>query len=176
MKGRLILFVPLIIFFVMGLFLWKGLKLDPSELPSALIGKPFPEFTLSTVKDPDARVTQDALKGEVSLVNVWATWCVACRQEHPELVRIAEESDLKIFGLNYKDTRPEAIRWLNEYLDPYQFSLFDQDGRVGLDLGVYGAPETYIIDKEGIVRYRFVGVIDRQIWLNKLLPEVNKWR
>lgn len=176
MKRRLILFIPLLIALGMGLFLWQGLKLDPRELPSALIGKPFPAFSLNTVKDPDVVLTEDVLKGEVSLVNVWATWCVSCRQEHPELVRIADESGIKIFGLNYKDTRPEAIRWLEEYLDPYQFSLFDEDGRVGLDLGVYGAPETYIIDKEGIVRYRFVGVIDRQVWLNELLPEVNKWR
>ncbi len=176
MKRRLILFIPLIVALVLGIFLWQGLKLDPRELPSALIGKPFPQFTLSTVKDENATLTQDALKGEVSLVNVWATWCVSCRQEHPELVRIAKETGIPIYGLNYKDTRPEAIRWLDEYLDPYRFSLFDADGRVGLDLGVYGAPETYIVDKEGIVRYRFVGVIDRNIWLNELLPEVNKWR
>jgi len=176
MKRRLILFIPLIVALVLGIFLWQGLKLDPRELPSALVGKPFPQFTLSTVKDENAAITQDALKGEVSLVNVWATWCVSCRQEHPELVRIAKETGMPIYGLNYKDTRPEAIRWLDEYLDPYRFSLFDADGRVGLDLGVYGAPETYIVDKEGIVRYRFVGVIDRNIWLNELLPEVNKWR
>lgn len=176
MKRRLILFIPLIVALVLGIFLWQGLKLDPRELPSALVGKPFPQFTLSTVKDENAALTQDALKGEVSLVNVWATWCVSCRQEHPELVRIAKETGIPIYGLNYKDTRPEAIRWLDEYLDPYRFSLFDADGRVGLDLGVYGAPETYIVDKEGIVRYRFVGVIDRNIWLNELLPEVNKWR
>ncbi|MBB1485687.1 DsbE family thiol:disulfide interchange protein [Oceanospirillum sediminis] len=176
MKRRLILFIPLIVALVLGLFLWQGLKLDPRELPSALIGKPFPEFTLSTVQDKNAQMTQDALKGQVSLVNVWATWCVSCRQEHPELVRIAKETGIPVFGLNYKDTRPEAIRWLDEYLDPYQFSLFDADGRVGLDLGVYGAPETYILDKDGIIRYRFVGVIDRNIWLNELLPEVNKWR
>ncbi|MAC47515.1 DsbE family thiol:disulfide interchange protein [Oceanospirillum beijerinckii] len=176
MKRRLILFIPLIVALVLGIFLWQGLKLDPRELPSALVGKPFPQFTLSTVKDENAAITQDALKGEVSLVNVWATWCVSCRQEHPELVRIAKETGIPIYGLNYKDTRPEAIRWLDEYLDPYRFSLFDADGRVGLDLGVYGAPETYIVDKEGIVRYRFVGVIDRNIWLNELLPEVNKWR
>lgn len=176
MKRRLMFFIPLVIFFIMGIFLWQGLKLDPRELPSALVGKPFPAFNLSTVKDENASITEDALKGDVSLVNVWATWCVSCRQEHPELVRIAKESGLKIFGLNYKDTRPEAIRWLDEYMDPYQFSLFDEDGRVGLDLGVYGAPETYIVDKDGIVRYRFVGVIDRQTWLNELLPEVNKWR
>ena len=176
MKRRLILFIPLVVALVLGMFLWQGLKLDPRELPSALIGKPFPEFTLSTVQDESAQMTQDALKGQVSLVNVWATWCVSCRQEHPELVRIAKETGIPIFGLNYKDTRPEAIRWLDEYLDPYQFSLFDADGRVGLDLGVYGAPETYILDKDGIIRYRFVGVIDRNIWLNELLPEVNKWR
>lgn len=176
MKRRLILFIPLILALVLGIFLWQGLKLDPRELPSALINKPFPQFTLSTVKDEKAQITQEALKGQVSLVNVWATWCVACRQEHPELVRIARETGIPIFGLNYKDSRPEAIRWLDEYLDPYQFSLFDAEGRVGLDLGVYGAPETYIVDKDGIVRYRFVGVIDRNVWLNELLPEVNKWR
>lgn len=176
MNRRLILFIPLILALVLGLFLWQGLKLDPRELPSALIGKPFPAFTLNTVKDEQAQITEKALKGQVSLVNVWATWCVSCRQEHPELVRIARETGIPIFGLNYKDTRPEAVRWLEEYMDPYQFSLFDADGRVGLDLGVYGAPETYIVDKDGIIRYRFVGVIDRNIWLNELLPEVNKWR
>ncbi len=176
MNRRLILFIPLILALVLGIFLWQGLKLDPRELPSALIGKPFPAFTLNTVKDEQAQVTEKALKGQVSLVNVWATWCVSCRQEHPELVSIARETGIPIFGLNYKDTRPEAVRWLEEYMDPYQFSLFDADGRLGLDLGVYGAPETYILDKDGMIRYRFVGVIDRNIWLNELLPEVNKWR
>jgi cytochrome c biogenesis protein CcmG/thiol:disulfide interchange protein DsbE len=176
MNRRLILFIPLILALVLGIFLWQGLKLDPRELPSALIGKPFPAFTLNTVKDEQAQITEKALKGQVSLVNVWATWCVSCRQEHPELVRIARETGIPIFGLNYKDTRPEAVRWLEEYMDPYQLSLFDADGRVGLDLGVYGAPETYIVDKDGMIRYRFVGVIDRNIWLNELLPEVNKWR
>ncbi len=176
MNRRLILFIPLILALVLGIFLWQGLKLDPRELPSALIGKPFPAFTLNTVKDEQAQVTEKALKGQVSLVNVWATWCVSCRQEHPELVRIARETGIPIFGLDYKDVRSEAINWLDEYMDPYQFSLFDADGRLGLDLGVYGAPETYILDKDGIIRYRFVGVIDRNIWLNELLPEVNKWR
>lgn len=176
MNKRLILFIPLVLFFVLGFFFWQGLKLDPREMPSALIGKPFPSFTLNTVKDESAQINEQVLKGQVSLVNVWATWCVSCRQEHPELVRIARETGIPIFGLNYKDERGAALKWLEDYMDPYQFSLYDVDGRLGLDLGVYGAPETYIVDKQGIVRYRFVGVIDRQIWQQELLPEVKKWQ
>ena len=170
MKRRLILFIPLVIFFVMGIFLWQGLKLDPRELPSALIGKPFPEFTLNTVKDEKAVITEDALKGEVSLVNVWATWCPTCKYEHPYLVDVAKNPNVKLYGLNYKDDRLAAQQWLEKYEDPYVFSIYDEEGSLGLDLGVFGAPETFVIDHNGIIRKRFAGAIDTRVWRRQLEP------
>ena len=161
---RLLLFIPLILFLVLGVFLWRGLSLDPRELPSALIGQPFPEFSLTSLRQSDVILERANFLGEPVLVNVWATWCPSCRQEHPELMKIAAEKKIILVGLNYKDDRRAALAWLKQYDDPYQFTIYDDQGMLGLDLGVYGAPETYLVDAQGIVQYRHVGVVTPDVW------------
>lgn len=160
---RFVLFLPLVIFLGIGVFLWRGLQLDPTELPSALLNKPFPEFELTSLYDPDVNLTEADFKGEPALVNVWATWCPSCKQEHAQLNRIKGEG-YKVIGINYKDERQKAQIWLDKYLDPYAANVFDQTGSLGLDLGVYGAPETYVIDADGVIRYKHVGVVDEKVW------------
>ncbi len=171
--NRLKLFIPLAIFAVLAVLFWRGLSLDPTAMPSSRVGDPMPAFNLPTVRDASAEVTQDTLKGEVSLVNVWATWCAACRIEHPFLVRLAEQG-MPIYGVNYKDDVEEAKRWLAELHDPYRLSVVDQDGRLGVDLGVFGAPETYVVDKQGVIRHRHVGIIDQRVWDEELGPLVER--
>ena len=161
--NRLALFIPLALFAGLSLVLLLGLDKDPTELPSALVGEPFPVFNLPALNDEKNRVTEQDFKGEVVLVNVWATWCFACRIEHPWLNSLAEEG-VAIVGLNYKDHRKLAQDWLQERGDPYQFSIFDPRGVLGIDLGVYGAPETYLVDAQGIIRHRRVGVVDERVW------------
>lgn len=165
---RLILLLPLAIFLGVALFLYRGLFLNPSELPSALIGKPFPAFSLPAVQG-DKPISQDELKGKPALVNVWATWCVACRAEHPVLNKLSEMG-VTIHGVNYKDDNFAAQKWLVELHDPYQLNINDARGSLGLDLGVYGAPETFLVDKDGIIRHKFVGVIDERVWREQLAP------
>ena len=161
---RLLLFIPLLLFFVLAAFLWKGLSIDPRELPSALIDKPFPEFTLSALQQPERILTKQDFIGQPVLVNVWATWCPSCRQEHRQLLAIAQTENIPVIGLNYKDERDLAVQWLQQLGNPYQFNIYDADGMLGLDLGVYGAPETYLLDARGIVRHRHVGVLTAQDW------------
>ena len=163
MSPRLALFAPLIVFVVVAPFLWLALDRDPNELPSARIGEPFPAFSLSSLEDPKELLNTADMRGQVALVNVWATWCYACRIEHAMLNELALMG-VKIIGLNYKDNRQEATRWLDQLGDPYAFSIFDAQGSLGLDLGVYGAPETYLLDAKGIIQYRRVGVLDQRSW------------
>lgn len=165
---RLILLLPLVIFLGVALFLYRGLFLNPSELPSALIGKPFPGFSLPAVEG-DKTISQADLEGQPALVNVWATWCVACRVEHPVLNKLAQMG-VTIHGVNYKDDNAAAQKWLVEFHDPYQLNINDARGSLGLDLGVYGAPETFLVDKDGIIRHKFVGVIDERVWREQLAP------
>ena len=174
MMRRVILFIPLVIFIGMGAFLMKGLQLDPTELPSALLNKPMPEFELESLYDATTLMTEADFIGEPALVNIWATWCPSCKEEHAQLNKIKAEG-YKVIGINYKDNREEAQVWLDRYLDPYAANVYDKEGRLGLDLGVYGAPETYVIDAEGIIRYKHVGVVDEQIWrkLKVLMDELN---
>lgn len=160
---RFLLFLPLIIFIGMGAFLLKGLQLDPTELPSALLDKPFPTFELPSVNDAEVMLSEVDFKGEPALVNVWATWCPSCKEEHAQLNKIKQEG-YKVIGINYKDERVKAQIWLDRYLDPYAKNVYDKDGRLGLDLGVYGAPETYVIDAEGVIRYKHVGIVNEQVW------------
>jgi len=164
--SRLTLFIPLILCVALGGFLYSSLGKDPQELPSALIGEPFPEFALEELSDPQRQVTQADFAGQVVLVNVWATWCFACRIEHTWFNDLAENG-VKIIGLNYKDDRAMAQEWLDQRGNPYQFSIFDSRGILGIDLGVYGAPETYLVDAEGIIRHRRVGVVDDRVWDNE---------
>lgn len=165
--GRLKLFIPLVIFVALGLVLFRGLALDPQELPSALIGKPFPQFELPGLHGKTRR-TEDLL-GEVALINVWATWCIACKIEHPFFTRLAAEN-IPIYGINSKDEDTAARQWLKELGNPYLFSIADHEGRLGIDLGVYGAPETFLIDAGGGIRYRHVGIVDEQVWEDTLAP------
>jgi len=162
---RLLLFIPLALFIVLGLFLWKGLSIDPRELPSALLNKPFPEFQLSALSDSSQTLTKADFNGQPVLVNVWATWCPSCRQEHDQLLAIAAEAKIPVIGLNYKDDRDAALNWLQQLGNPYKFNIYDEKGMLGLDLGVYGAPETYLLDAQGIVRHRHVGVVTAETWV-----------
>lgn len=168
MGPRLKLFLPLFLFAVLALFLFRGLSLDPRELPSALIDRPVPAFRLPELGS-GSMVGEDDLRGAVSLLNVWATWCVSCRVEHPYLRQLAD-SGVPIYGLNYKDEDAAALRWLAELGDPYRLNIVDREGSLGVDLGVYGAPETYLLDGDGVIRYRHVGVVDERVWQGVLRP------
>ena len=171
---RLKLFIPLIIFVVLAGFFWRGLSLDPSAMPSALIDKHFPEFSLPRLDHQGGVTTKGDLLGEVSLVNVWATWCVSCKIEHPYLNQLAE-SGVRIIGVNYKDEPALARQWLTDLGNPYRWNIVDQQGSLGIDLGVVGAPETYVVDKAGIIRYKHIGVVDQQVWEQRLRPVVEEW-
>ena len=160
--NRLALFVPLVVFVVLSIFLFKGLDRDPTELPSALVGETFPMFTLPALNQ-QRLITEQDLKSQVTLVNVWATWCFACRIEHPMLNQLAAQG-VNIIGLNYKDQNDKALQWLEQKGNPYLFNIVDAEGSLGFDLGVTGAPETYLVDTSGTIRYRRVGVVDQRIW------------
>ena len=166
---RLLLLLPLLAFLAIAVFLYRGLFLDPSELPSALIGKPFPAFSLPSLDDPERTLSEADIKGRPALVNVWATWCPSCRHEHPVLNLLAERG-VVIHGVNYKDDNGAALKWLAEYHNPYQLDIRDEQGTLGLDLGVYGAPETFLIDAKGIIRYKHVGIVDASVWREQLAP------
>ncbi|MFD2165196.1 DsbE family thiol:disulfide interchange protein [Thalassotalea euphylliae] len=167
---KLIRFLPLIVFIALGAVLYRGLFLEPEKLPSALVGKKVPDFSLTQLQDPARTLTPGDLAGDVVLLNVWATWCPSCRYEHPYLLDLAKSDRIKLYGLNYKDERDLAIKWLKDLGDPYQFSVFDDTGRLGLDLGVYAAPETFVIDHHGIIRKRFAGPIDANVWQKEFAP------
>ncbi len=168
--GKLIRFLPLVLVIALGVVLYRGLSLNPQDMPSALVGKTMPAFTLKTLNNSEKVVTQADLLGDIVLINVWATWCPTCKYEHPYLVDIAKDPKVKLYGLNYKDERAGAQQWLKNYEDPYVFSIFDEEGTLGLDLGVYGAPETFVIDHHGIIRKRFAGAIDTRVWRREFEP------
>ncbi len=173
---RFKLFIPLAIFFAMAALFFVMLQREgynPQELPSALIDRPVPTFKLPALKDAGRQLTPNDLKGDVALLNVWATWCVSCRAEHPFLMHLANVEKMTIYGLDYKDETREAIRWLASLGDPYKFTINDEEGRLGLDLGVYGAPETYLLDRKGVIRYKHVGVLDEKVWREKIKPLVD---
>jgi cytochrome c biogenesis protein CcmG/thiol:disulfide interchange protein DsbE len=175
---------PLGLFILLVGFLAAGLKLDPREVPSPLVGKPAPAFELPVLQQPDERIGAAArrfapsarrfapsdMRGEVWLLNVWASWCESCRDEHPVLVELSKRGVLPILGLNYKDKDGDALRWLAQFGNPYQLSAVDADGRTGIDYGVYGVPETYVIDAEGVIRYKQIGPLTRAILEQKVLP------
>jgi len=166
--------LPLVAFLVLVAFLYKGLWMDPREIPSPLIGKPAPDFDLQAIENPDLRVDRKAMLGKVWLFNAWASWCVACREEHPVLVEFARTGIVPIIGLNYKDTRADGMRWLNEFGNPYQTSAFDEAGRVGIDYGIYAVPETFLIDKQGVVRFKQIGPVTPELLHDRLLPLIKK--
>jgi len=163
----LIAVVTLVVFLAVGL-----LRGDPRALPSPFIGKPAPTFELPTLEDPDMTIGSADLSGKFTLVNVWATWCGGCRTEHPFLLELAANNTIPIYGINWRDQRGEAMRWLQNLGDPYVASGFDADGRVGIDWGVYGAPETFLVDANGIVVYKHLGPLDRQSWEKEFVPRI----
>ena len=168
--------IPLAIFLVLAGFCAFALvrNLDPREVPSPLIGKPAPEFALTQLDKPELTIRRADMLGKVWMLNVWASWCEACRDEHPYLVDFAKLKALPIYGLDYKDQRDPARAWLAERGNPYDASLFDANGRVGIDFGVYGVPETFVIDKQGVVRYKKIGALTPEVLRDTVLPLVRK--
>ncbi|MGH8731815.1 MAG: DsbE family thiol:disulfide interchange protein [Burkholderiales bacterium] len=165
---------PLGIFLVLSVFLAVGLKLDPREVPSPLIDKPAPPFQLVQLQDTGKTLAPGDLKGKVWIFNVWASWCVACLQEHPLLMKLSRQNLVPIYGLNYKDGRDNALNWLDRHGNPYTLSAMDADGRVGIDYGVYGVPETYVIDKNGVIRFKQIGPVTPKVLEEKILPLVRQ--
>lgn len=164
-------FLPLGFFVVLVAFLSIGLQLDPKKVPSPLIGKPAPAFELPNLHDINKTVSPENMIGNIWVLNVWASWCVSCRAEHPVLNKLARNNkEIKLIGLNYKDTVLQGRNWLHQRGDPYVESAFDEEGRTGIDWGVYGVPETFVIDAKGIVRYKYTGPLDWQLVKNELLP------
>ncbi|WP_308367880.1 MULTISPECIES: DsbE family thiol:disulfide interchange protein [unclassified Microbulbifer] len=173
--ARLKLFLPLIIFAALALLFWRGLSLNPQDMPSALLNKPVPQFSLPQLAESgkEKNMQRSDLPAKPLLLNVWATWCIACRVEHPFLNKLAEEG-VPIVGINLKDDGAEAQKWLEKFHNPYLFSIADKEGRLALDLGVFGAPETFLVDAEGVIRCKHVGVVDDRIWQTKLQPLYQK--
>ena len=166
--------LPLALFLVLVGFLAVGLRLDPREVPSPLIGKPAPAFDAPLLHAPQQQLRKEDLLGTVWMLNVWASWCAACRDEHPLLVEFARRATVPLYGLNYKDQRADGQRWLAQLGNPYAASLFDPAGRIGIDYGVYGVPETFIIDKAGVVRFKHIGPVTAQVLKEKIEPLLAK--
>ncbi len=166
--------IPLGVFALLVFFLWRGLRLDQHEVPSPLIGKPAPSFALTRLDDANATLRRDDMLGKVWMLNVWASWCGACREEHPLLVEFSKTKAVPIIGLNYKDQRSDGLGWLNRFGNPYDASIFDQNGRVGIDFGVYGVPETFVIDKQGIIRMKHIGPLTPDVIDKRLMPMLRK--
>ena len=174
MKSTLRYAIPLLIFGVIAAFLFKGLNMNPREIPSPLIGKAVPEFSLPMLEQPETQITNKDLLGKPYLLNVWATWCVSCRAEHATLVQLARTGKVDIYGLNWKDESPKAQAWLRQLGNPYVANMFDKVGRTAIDLGVYGAPETFVVDSKGIIQYKLAGPVSPQWITGTLLPLLEK--
>lgn len=168
--SRLKLYIPVIVFIALAAMLWRGLSLDPRTLPSVLIDKPLPEFSLPTVEHAEQLVGKMDLPDEPFLLNVWGSYCLPCLQENPIFMAAAQENLFPIVGVNYKDKPNLAQLWLDDNGSPFEFSIMDENGRLGIDLGVYGAPETFVIDGKGVIRYKHIGVIDYKVWQEKIMP------
>ena len=166
--------IPLVLFVVLVVFLAVGLRRDPHKLPSALIGKPAPEFALPELREPSKIISPNQMRGKVWLLNVWGSWCPACREEHPFLMDVARTKAVPIYGLSWKDKREDALAVLSELGDPYVLNVSDFDGRVAIDYGITGAPETYLIDKNGVIRYKEPGQLTPEIMKDKILPLVQQ--
>ncbi|MCW8407922.1 DsbE family thiol:disulfide interchange protein [Legionella sp. PATHC035] len=164
---------PITLFLLLCIFLWRGLSLNPHELPSVQLGKSLPPFSLPQLNNPNSFFDSKQLRGQVVLLNVWASWCAACVEEQVLMLQLAREG-IPIYGLNYKDQSVNALRWLEQWGNPYKLVIEDRDGKVAIDLGVYGAPETFVIDKQGIIRYRHVGIMTQKVWLKEILPLIKR--
>ena len=172
MKAKFL--IPLALFGVLVVFLAMGLGLDPHEVPSPLVNKPAPAFKVPQLEQPELQFAAEDMKGQVWLFNVWASWCVACRQEHPVLMQFARQKLVPIVGLDYKDQRKDALGVLKRSGNPYDINAFDADGRVGIDYGVYGVPESYLIDKAGVIRYKHIGPITAEALEKTIIPLINE--
>lgn len=166
--------IPLAVFLLLVVFLGIGLKLNPREVPSPLIDKPAPQFSLPQLREPDRKVSLQDLRGRVWVLNVFASWCTPCLQEHPYLMAMAKSKAAVLVGFNYKDSREAALKWLAKHGDPYSQIVVDPDGRVGIDFGVYGVPETFVIDREGIIRYKHVGPLTPEVIDRTIVPLVRR--
>ena len=175
MNMRLVKFgVPLLVFIALAAFLAVGLTRDPREVPSPFIGKAAPAFTLEALHEPKAPFSPEQMKGKVWLLNVWASWCVSCRVEHPILLDLARSGAVPIVGLDYKDKPDDGKAWLAQRGDPYNVAVMDADGRVGIDWGVYGVPETFVVDKHGVIRYKQIGPVTTEALQKVILPLVRR--
>jgi cytochrome c biogenesis protein CcmG/thiol:disulfide interchange protein DsbE len=166
--------IPLLVFIVLVVFLAIGLTRDPHEIPSPLIGKPAPVFTAPILDGAGAQFSAKDMLGKVWLLNTWASWCVACRQEHPLLVEFAKTKTIPVIGLDYKDQDADGLKWIQRYGNPYDVSITDKDGRIGIDFGVYGVPESFLIDKNGVIRYKQIGPFTEEALRDKLMPLVRE--
>jgi cytochrome c biogenesis protein CcmG/thiol:disulfide interchange protein DsbE len=166
--------IPLALFLALAVFFAIGLTRDPRTVPSPLIDKPAPAFKLEQLHQPTLSFTPEEMKGKVWMLNVWASWCASCRVEHPLLVEMSRNKVVPIVGLNYKDKREDATQWLQKFGNPYELSAWDIDGRVGIDYGVYGAPETFLIDKQGVIRHKQIGPITQEALEKTILPLIRK--
>lgn len=165
---------PFVVFVALVAFFFVGLNRDPREIPSPLVNQAAPAFSLQQLQVPSQQFSPAAMRGQVWLFNVWASWCVSCRVEHPVLIKLAKTKLVPIVGLNYKDQRSDALQWLKQYGNPYLLSATDLDGRIGIDYGVYGVPETYVIDKQGIIRMKHIGPVTEEVLQHKILPRVRE--
>ena len=172
MKAKFL--IPFLVFVVLVGFLAVGLTRDPREIPSPMVNKPAPAFRVPQLADADKTFSPEDLKGQVWMFNVWASWCVACREEHPVLIEFSKSGLAPLIGLNYKDPRSDALAMLRRDGDPYVLSAFDSNGKVGIDYGVYGVPETYVIDKQGIIRYKHIGPISREALNKTIVPLITE--
>jgi len=171
------LFIPLVAFIILASVLFAGFFLDdPHHLPSELVGKSLPQFKLTDVNNPQRTITSEDLLGEVTLLNVWATWCPSCVAEHQQLLKIASEGTVRLVGINYNDDVVKAQQWLRRLGDPFWVNVADTRGTLGIDLGVYGAPETFLMDADGVIHYRHVGVVTDQLWKETLRPMVLQFK
>lgn len=166
--------LPFLLFIALAVFLALGLKLNPKDIPSPLIDKPAPAFSLPILGIPEKKLSNQDLQGQVWLLNVWASWCASCREEHPVLLQFAQQSSVTLVGLNYKDQADAAIEWLSKLGNPYTVSLMDSEGRTGIDYGVYGVPETFVIDKRGVIRYKHTGAVTADDLEKVFMPLINQ--
>ena len=170
----LIVFLPLLLLIFLAVALWQGLKQNPHRIPSPFINRKAPHFSASLLNNPNKKINEQLLHGQVSLLNVFATWCMSCQVEHSILMDVNETHRVNIFGLNYKDGRANAQRWLRGNGNPYTAIIFDPLGKIAIDFGVYGTPETFVIDRDGVIRYKYVGPVSPEVWRDKLLPLIER--
>ena len=166
--------LPFVIFMIVAVFLFVGLGLNPHEVPSPLVGKPAPAFSLPQLHEPDKQFSLQDMKGKVWLFNVWASWCTACEYEHPLFMELSRRNLVPLYGMDYKDKREDGMAWLQQHGNPYTLVVSDAEGRVGIDYGVYGVPETYLIDKQGVIQYKHIGVVTEKDLSEKILPLVKE--